>query len=204
MAYVGCETDPFIGEAPSPLRRGAFVPFLSFPFAIKVTIMAHRRFHYDAAFEHYLRAKTIPYVVVDEARKALHGQVKLKSFDFVVYGSKGDNLLVDVKGRKHTGRSHKHFDNWVTEDDIESLRRWEQVFGEGFIATFVFLYWCEAQPPDALFHEVFELRDRWYAVLAISVKDYADHMTMRSPKWKTVNLPAEDFARLSRPLTQLI
>ena len=33
--------------------------------------MAQRRFHYEQAFEHYLRANRIPYVAVDEAKKAL-------------------------------------------------------------------------------------------------------------------------------------
>lgn len=47
--------------------------------------MAQRRFHYEQAFEYYLRSKKIPYVSVDEAKKAIHGPKKLKSFDFVVY-----------------------------------------------------------------------------------------------------------------------
>lgn len=35
--------------------------------------MAQRRFHYEAAFEHYLRCNRVPYIAVDEARKALFG-----------------------------------------------------------------------------------------------------------------------------------
>ena len=166
--------------------------------------MAQRRFHYDAAFEHYLRAKQIPYVAVDEARKALRGQVKLKSFDFVVYGARGVNYLVDVKGRKHSGRSGKALDNWVTEDDVDCLKQWEQVFGSGFRAAFVFLFWCQAQPPDALFLETYAYRERWYSVLATEVADYERHMTRRSRKWQTVSVPAEYFSRISRPLHELI
>lgn len=89
--------------------------------------MAQRRFHYEQAFEHYLRANRVPYVAVDEAKKALMpaaasgrkaqcspvpvpvpgvgvgagagtSLAALKSFDFVVYAT-GRNLLVDVKGR---------------------------------------------------------------------------------------------------------
>ncbi len=164
----------------------------------------HRRFHYDTAFEHYLRSKAIPYVAVDEARKALRGQIKLKNFDFVVYGSQGRNLLIDVKGRKHSGRSRNQLDNWVTQDDVADLVQWQQVFGEGFVSAFVFLYWCEAQPPDALFHEIFCLRDRWYAVLATTVADYQQHMTPRSAKWQTVHVPAERFGQISRPLMQML
>jgi hypothetical protein len=166
--------------------------------------MAQRRFHYDLAFEHYLRAKQIPYVAVDEARKALQGPTKLKSFDFVVYAQRGANLLVDVKGRKHSGRSQRSLDNWVTEDDVTDLVKWQGVFGEGFRAALVFLYWCEAQPPDALFHEIYTFGDKWYAVLAMMVDEYQQHMTPRSGKWRTVHVPAEKFNRLARPLMEFL
>jgi len=166
--------------------------------------MAQRRFHYDLAFEHYLRANGIPYIAVDEAKKALHGPKKLKSFDFVVYARSGPNLLVDVKGRKHTGRSRKQLDNWVTEDDVADMTQWQRVFGQGFDAAFVFLYWCESQPPDALFHEIFEHRDRWYALVAAPLDQYKQHMTQRSPKWKTVHVPAARFNRMAQPLDQLL
>ena len=165
--------------------------------------MAQRRFHYEQAFEHYLRSNTIPYVAVDEAKRALAGAsgggvpAKLKNFDFVVYSESGANLLVDVKGRKHTGRSNRSLDNWVTEADVESLGRWEEIFGEGFEGAFAFLYWCEVQPPDALFHEIFEYGGRWYAVLAIRLGDYAPHVKRRSEKWGTVNIPAAIFGRKS-------
>ena len=165
--------------------------------------MAQRRFHYDQAFEYYLRAKRVPYVSVDEARKCLQGQSKLKNFDFVVYGQDGPNLLVDVKGRKHTGRSRKQLDNWVTAEDVRDLIKWQAVFGEGFRAAFVFLYWCESQPPDALFHELFSFRDRWYAVLTITVEDYQLHMRQRSGKWGTVHIPAANFGRLAEPLMHM-
>lgn len=75
--------------------------------------------HYEGAFAEYLRARRVPYVAVDEARKALlpaegigrEGPASgdeerpgaLKSFDFVLYGS-GVNLLADVKGRRLGGR----------------------------------------------------------------------------------------------------
>ena len=77
--------------------------------------MAQRRHHYEQAFEHYLREQRVPYVAVNEARKALlpettssrlnraKGTLSLKSFDFVLYGDPM-NLLVEIKGRKIGGR----------------------------------------------------------------------------------------------------
>lgn len=166
--------------------------------------MANRRFHYDRAFEHYLRCNEIAYVAVDEAKRALHAvkgeqakdhlPIKLKSFDFVVYSQSGPNLLIDVKGRK-LPKGSRSFQNWVTRDDVECLRQWSAIFGEGFKPVFAFLFWCDTQPPAALFHEMFEYGDRWYAVLAISLDDYATHMTERSAKWETVNIPAKRFTQ---------
>ena len=173
--------------------------------------MANRRFHYDRAFEYYLRANTIPYIAVDEAKRALTGDrrsqtlpTKLKSFDFVVYSDNGPNLLVDVKGRKHSGKTGKSFQNWVTRDDVTSLTQWAEIFGEGFNPAFAFLFWCDTQPPDALFHEVFPYGDRWYAVLTVNLNDYKQHMRDRSAKWDTVSIPAKAFTNLSRPLVELL
>lgn len=172
--------------------------------------MANRRFHYDRAFEYYLRANAIPYVAVDEAKRALApGQLtgtraKLKSFDFVVYSHNGRNLLIDVKGRKHSGKTGKSFQNWVTNDDVKCLKKWQGIFGDGFDPAFAFLFWCDAQPPDALFHEVFEYNGRWYAVLAVRLADYTQHMKPRSAKWDTVSIPAKAFDDLSVPLKDLL
>lgn len=194
-----------------------------------------RRHHYEQAFEEYLRARRIPYVAVDEARKALlpRGPVatvrtpedigqaaSLKSFDFVIYGQ-GANLLVEVKGRqvKHRPRSSTgpacpapglfrpaspalttgRLESWVTMEDVQSLQQWEGLFGPEFQAAFIFVYWCESQPPDALFQEVFEHKDRWYALRAVKVRDYARVMKVRSPKWRTVTVPTALFEQVSSP-----
>ncbi len=169
--------------------------------------MAQRRFHYDVAFERYLRERTLPYIAVDEAKRSLQSTdppSSLKNFDFVVYSPSKTNLLIDVKGRKHSGKSNRSLDNWVTDGDVTCMGQWEGIFGEGFTAAFVFLYWCQAQPPDALFQEVFESSDRWYAVLAITLDDYKAHMRQRSPKWGTVSMPADAFNRLAVPLRELL
>ncbi len=210
--------------------------------------MAQRRHHYEQAFEVYLRRCRIPYVAVNEAKKALLPEKSsraplqvfdpqdqtprsLKSFDFVIYGP-STNLLLEIKGRKIPRRlspasippqadhlmSSPHSDganggrgggggggkgrleSWVTEDDVESLGIWEDLFGQGFQAAFAFIYWCDEQPPDALFQETFEHQNRWYAIRAITRRAYASAMKPRSKRWRTVHLPTESFERLSQPL----
>ena len=161
--------------------------------------MADRTIHYEAAFEGYLRSRGVPYVAVDEAKKALFANAKLKSFDFVVYSKIGPNLLVDVKGRSCRNRSARSgFETWATERDVSDLLQWEQVFGDGFRGVLAFVYWIEPPlTPDA---GMFEFRERWYLMMGVNLAEYRDHMRRRSAKWATVALPAEDFRALARPL----
>lgn len=196
--------------------------------------MAQRRHHYEVAFEDYLRRRRVPYVAVDEAKKALLPEGaplrlglgpagpggpagpagpgagaspagrSLKSFDFVLYAGAEGNLLLEVKGRRVASRSptaRARLESWVTLDDLESLSAWEALFGPGFSAAFAFVYWCQDQPPDALFQEVFEHRGRWYAVRAITLRAYRSALVTRSARWRTVHVPTSAFERLSGPLT---
>jgi hypothetical protein len=174
--------------------------------------VAQRRFHYEQAFEHYLRANRAPYVAVDEAKKALipAGDVgpvptaSIKSFDFVVYAPRR-NLLIDVKGRMfgraRSAAGHLHYDSWATLGDVDGLERWQRLFGPDFEAVFVFIYCLRQQPPDALFEEIFEFASRWYCMREVRTADYRSAMVPRSEKWGTVHLPAAAMRRLSRPFS---
>src|SRR5260221_8899689 len=170
--------------------------------------MADRSVHYEAAFEAYLRDKRIPYVAVDEAKKALFANAKLKSFDFVVYPQNKPRLLIDVKGRSLRNRAKRSgFETWATEADVKDLLQWEQVFGEGFTAVFGFVYWIDPPLPGTQTatggpggEGTFEFRDRWYLLMGIDLAEYRDHMRRRSAKWETVCLPVEDVRSLARPI----
>lgn len=171
--------------------------------------VANRSIHYEAAFEAYLRGRGTPYVAIDEAKRALFGTTKLKGFDFLVHGKRG-NLLVDVKGRKFTeGRSMQ---TWVTEADVRSLLEWEQVFGSDFRAVFAFTFWIDPQEPVQMTFDgsadleggVFRHLDRWYRVLVVGLKDYSAFMRPRSGKWETVALPTPEFRSLAVPLEHLL
>ena len=56
--------------------------------------------HYEAAFEGYLQRHRLCYVAVDETRRAVFGDFRVKSLDFIVHGEHGARLLVDVKGSR--------------------------------------------------------------------------------------------------------
>ncbi len=162
--------------------------------------------HYECAFEDCLRSQQIPYVAVDEAKKAIFRDARLKSFDFIVYSSNQTNWLADIKGRRWFRRGQQTkpaWENWVTQEDLDGLQAWEEVFGPGFAGLLVFAYWLEpdAQPPPEIVH-VF--RQQRYVFAGVPLEDYRVHARVRSPKWGTVNMPTAEFARHVRPLRELL
>lgn len=169
--------------------------------------MTRRHIHYEAAFEDYLRSQGMPYIAVDEAKKAIFSGERIKSFDFLVYGKRRQGFLIDVKGRKfpyQTDGAKRYWENWVAQEDIDDLERWQGVFGSEFVATFVFAYWLtepNGRWPDAPAHPY---RGEYYSFLSISVADYAQHTRPRSAKWGTVSLPTKEFKRLVQPFGQTI
>lgn len=157
---------------------------------------------YEAAFEDYLRVQQIPYVAVDEAKRAAFRDARLKSFDFIVYSTRGTNWLVDIKGRRWATRSNNRrpaWENWVTQDDLDGLHQWQQVFGTGFGALLVFAYRLDAggEPPAEIVHT---FRDKAYVFAGVPADVYAMHARVRSPKWGTVSMPVREFARHIQPI----
>lgn len=154
--------------------------------------------HYEAAFEDFLLRRGCAFVAVDEARRAAFRDARIKSFDFILYSESGPNWLVDVKGRRWTGRGRR-WENWVTQPDLDGLEQWQTVFGEGFRGLLVFAYGIEsaAQPPAELLHA---FRGRSYVFTGVPLHDYRLHARLRSPKWETLTVPSAEFARCVRPL----
>jgi hypothetical protein len=161
--------------------------------------------HYEAAFEAYLQWHRLCYVAVDETRRAMLGESRVKSLDFVVYGPYGARLLVDVKGRRFPGgkpeRPRRVWECWSTQGDIDGLARWTELFGPGYEGMLVFAYWLDPQlplPPDT--KDLWTWRGRRYLMRAIAADDYRQHLRVRSAKWRTVSLPGPVFRALVRPL----
>jgi hypothetical protein len=160
--------------------------------------------HYEAAFEAYLQWHRLCYVAVDETRRSMLGEERIKNLDFIVHGEKGARLLVDVKGRRFpSGTKHPRrvWECWSTQDDIDGLARWEKVFGPGYQGVLVFAY--ELLPAVELPDDTDDLwtwRGRRYLLRAIMASDYRRHMRVRSHSWGTVDLPGAKYRALVRPL----
>jgi len=161
--------------------------------------------NYEAAFEEYLRDQALPYIGVDETRRATLGDGPVKSLDFIVYGLKGCRLLVDVKGRRFPGgtpeKPRNVWECWSTRDDVNGLTKWAQIFGPAYEAAFVFMYkLAEGVTLASDTPDLWEWRGQRYLLRAVLVEDYAKYMRVRSPKWGTVGLSKAAFREIVRPL----
>ncbi|TWT44650.1 hypothetical protein RAS1_10650 [Phycisphaerae bacterium RAS1] len=161
--------------------------------------------HYESAFEDFLRMRQVAYVAVDEAKKSIFRDARLKSFDFIVYSEGPFNWLVDIKGRRwatRRGAGKPAWENWVTLADLEGLEQWQGVFGSGFRGLLVFAYWIDKSLPAAPREIVHAFREQNYVFVGVPLDEYRTEARVRSPKWETYNLPAQSFARHARPMAE--
>ena len=157
--------------------------------------MAKRSNHYEAAFEEYLRARQIPYIAVDEAKRARLGGATLKSLDFIVSPAVGPSWLVDVKGRQFPSgnRQKQYWRNWSTRDDLRGLTGWQQLLGRNFQGLFVFAYQIVQDRSPVAQEHLFAFRDRWYGFVGITLSDYGRMARPLSAAWDTLSMPASSF-----------
>jgi hypothetical protein len=162
--------------------------------------MAHRHNHYETAFQAYLRARRIACVPIDESRRAVIAGASLKSLDFIVPG-RGVSWLVDVKGRRFpAGRGGQYWKNWSTCDDLRAMSAWEELFGVGYQAMFVFAYAIVGDQSPLPQEKLFAFHDRLYAFLGVRLQDYACYARPISAAWQTVALTSDQFRQLARPI----
>jgi hypothetical protein len=175
--------------------------------------VANRNNHYEAAFEAFLAGRRIPYVAVDETRRAKWGDGSLKSLDFIVSvgpsnggtGSggpgSGGSWLVDVKGRRFpSGQQKQYWKNWSTRDDLQSLAEWQRLFGGTFAGLFVFAYVIVGQRAPLAEDQIFDYKGRGYGFVGIRRDEYARHAHPISARWDTVAMPTGLFRQLARPI----
>jgi len=179
--------------------------------------MRGRANEYERAFEGWLVENGVQYVVIDQARRSLLSRNRIKSFDFLLYPSGGGRgrsrpavIVAEVKGRLFKGSSVGGLCGlqcWVGMDDIRGLLTWQDRFdapGEKAMAMIIFAYRFELPSVETDGREVYDFGDHRYMFRAVGVDDYSMHMKVRSPRWQTVTLSADDFRRLAVPVRGLL
>ncbi len=163
--------------------------------------------HYERAFGNWLIDNQVQYIVVDEQKRAALGRSKVKSFDYLLYPPNQQIIIAEVKGRKFKGTSFAKltgFECWVTAADVAGLARWQEVFGQSHVAAFIFAYRIENIDVDFDGREIYEFKGRTYIFFCIRLDDYRNFMTVRSPKWQTVTLPADKFRRCAVQMQKIL
>lgn len=167
----------------------------------------YRLNHYERAFGHWLIDNGVQYVGVDEQKRLALGRSKIKSFDYLLYPPNQPIIIAEVKGRKFKGKSFAKltgFECWVTADDVEGLAMWGDMFGPGHVAAFVFAYKIENIDVDFDGRQTYEYGSSKYVFFCIKLDDYREFMVIRSPKWRTVTVPAEVFRRCAVQMQKLL
>ena len=162
--------------------------------------------HYERAFQNWLIDNRIQYIAIDEHKRASFARCKVKSFDFLVYPANGQIIIAEVKGRKFKGTSLAKltgFECWVTAEDVDGLVKWQRVFGPAYQALFIFAYKAENVDVDFDGRDVFEFDTDRYVFFAVKLDDYRSFMKRRSPKWRTVTLPADKFRQCAIEISEL-
>jgi len=162
---------------------------------------------YEQAFETWLLDNRIQYIAVDQRKRRIFARSKIKSFDFLLYRQDSTPVIAEIKGRKFRGTSlagNTGLESWVTMDDVRGLIRWEQIFGSSCEAFFVFAYKFEKIDVEPDSREIYEFGENRYVFYAVLLDDYRDFMTVRSPKWQTVTIPAAKFREFAIPLRKLL
>ncbi len=163
--------------------------------------------HYEKAFGNWLIDNQVQYIAVDEQKRAAMGQSKIKSFDYLLYPPNQPIIITEIKGRKFKGTSFAKlagFECWVTADDIDGLSQWQKVFGPTHSAAFVFAYRVENVDVDFDGREVYDFNGGKYIFFCVMLSDYRKFMKLRSPKWRTVTLPAENFRQCAVQMQNLL
>jgi len=166
--------------------------------------------HYEAAFESWLTERRIPFAAIHQTRRLTAGEETLKSFDFLLWPGTAHPVPAEVKGRTFGGVSLaglRGLDCWTTAEDVRGLRRWERLFRQthaGGRAVFVFVFRLRQVDVDADGLDIFTW-DGWrYVFFAAEARAYLACCRVRSPRWRTVTLGAEDFRRIAVPLEDFI
>ena len=161
---------------------------------------------YERVFKNWLIDNHVEYVSGREHKRKAFGKLRVKSFDFLLYPPNQQKIIAEVKGRSFKGTTLAKLagmECWVTAGDVEGLARWQDVLGAGHAAVFVFAYKIKNVDVDFDGRDVYEYTGRRYLFFAVRLDDYRRLMVRRSPKWRTVTLPAQDFRRCAVQVQQL-
>lgn len=169
--------------------------------------------NYEKVFEEIIRACEIPYIAINEAKRAVVEGKKIKSLDFIVASKLGVYLL-DIKGKTFPyGWPHRlitsrdYWENWVHKGDLEGMELWSNLFGSKKVQSLlVFIYKILKQDELDNFIDYVEMHNIYYGFVAIPTFLYRRHWKQRSTAqgFIAMYVSKTKFPGLVRPLSMFI
>lgn len=110
--------------------------------------------------------------------------------------------LIDIKGRRFPSgqKSPQYWRNWVNEDDLLSINRWEALLGTDFHGLLVFAYHVLADRSPIERSRLFLNEGNYYAFMAIPATVYSRCCRTLSPRWRTLTMPSVEFRKKVQPI----
>ncbi|MCD4658086.1 MAG: HYExAFE family protein, partial [Planctomycetes bacterium] len=148
---------------------------------------------YEWCVIEYLKYRKLHHYRIEDLKQFMDRKTdeSIKNFDILVPGT-DENVLIEVKGRKASGKNKLRFENWVTGEDIQSLMHWKKMFGKDFMSIFCFVYKIDHDMPAAnSAFTCFSANNMRFAIFGIELNKYIAESSLRSIKWNTFSLNAK-------------
>jgi len=162
---------------------------------------------YEHVLENWLRENRVQSVPIDQHQRGLLSRERIKTFDFLIYPPGSPAVIAEVKGRLYKGTDLTELTNlqcWVTMEDIRGMSQWQEALGDEVQAAFIFIYRFENIDVETAGRQFYDFGGNRYMLFAVTLDNYMEFMTPRSPKWQTVTLPAAKFRELAMPLRKFL
>lgn len=160
--------------------------------------------HYEKMFETVLRNSQILYIAINEAKRPIFQNNKIKNFDFIIF-SKNGIFLIDIKGKQFPyehKKSKNYWENWITKDDISGLQTWSKKMN--FKGIILFPYFIKYNKDTKYFKDIIIYKRRKYGLVAIDAFDYLKNCKIRSKEFNAIYISRKRFKTLVKPLSYFI
>lgn len=154
---------------------------------------------YEQLFETILRDAEVLYLAIDETKRPIYGDERIKNFDFIVSSFNG-KFLIDVKGKKFDYGAGPAWENWIKEDDMSGLKLWASHFN-AFVPLLVFVYQLPGKDAKAKFVDTYKFKRHNYGIVAIELATYYTNARTRYKKWGAIDVSRERFSQLVKPIS---
>lgn len=162
--------------------------------------------HYELMFENFLREQQFLYIAINEGKRPIFKDERVKNFDFIAVSKSRKLILMDIKGKQFPYESKlgkNYWENWVGLDDVKFLRMWAEIFNT--IGIIVFPYLIKYKGDERLFRDIFKFKGNSYGIVAIEVDDYHKNSKPRSRSgegtFNAISVSRELFSKLVKPIS---